>query len=170
MAAKKKAKKKASKKKAVSKNNMTAEKEAVTKKKNELAKKAKPPAKVSKALSVKVNKFLLMKKNITAANKQITEMKSEAFKLETELLETMQKAEQLGITVTGGTIKIKETDTFNAKDWKKINKYIDDTGDHDLMQRRLNTTLLNDYFKAGKKIKGVEHYVKTSLGVSQAKK
>lgn len=138
-------------------------------KKKAVAKKAPAPVKIPKAVSTKVSKFLMMKANITAANKQLTEMKSEAFKLETELMGIMEKSNQLGIVVKSGSIKIKETETFNAKDWNKINAYIEDTGDFDIYQRRLNTTLLKDYFAAGKKIKGVEHFTKHSLGFSHKK-
>lgn len=130
---------------------------------------AKSPVKVSKATTNKVTKFLLMKANISAANKQLTEMKSEAHKLEGELLKAMQAGEQLGITVASGSIKIKEQDVFNAKDWKKIEKHIQDTGDFGIMQKRLSTALLKEYYEDGVKIKGVEHMVKSSLGVSHKK-
>jgi len=163
MAAKKKAKKKVSKKK-VSKKKVS--KKKVSKKKAIAKVKPKAPVKVSKALSNKVSKFILMKSNIAAANKQLTEMKSAAFVIEEELLKALEDGKQLGITVASGSIKIKETDVFNAKDLKKINKHIEKTGDFNLYQRRLNTTLLNEYFEAGIKFKGIEHFTKTSLGIS----
>lgn len=155
MAAKKKAKKKVSKRK-------------VSKKKT-IAKKARPLVKVSAKLSKKVSDFILMKVNITAANKQLTEMKSAAAKLESELMTELEKLNQLGVTVKAGSISIKEKDVFNAKDWKKINKWIEKTKNYDIYQRRLNTTLLNDMFKDGKRVAGVEHFVKTSLSHSKAK-
>ena len=149
MAAKKKAKKKVSKKKAV-------------------AKKAKAPVvKVNAALSKKVSDFILLKRSITAANKQVKEMTSEAHKLELELMEHLEKANQLGITVNVGSIKVAEKDVFNAKDWKKINAYCFKHKNNDLYQRRLNTTLLGDMFKNGEKIAGVEHFVKKSLAHSK---
>lgn len=150
MAAKKKAKKKVSKKKAVAKVN-------------------KAPAKVSAEITKLSTDFILLKVNITAANKQLTEMKSEAAKLEAALMEKLNKANQLGVTVKAGTVKVKETDVFNAKDWKKVNAYCMKHKNFDLYQRRLNTTLLNDMFKNGEKVAGVEHFIKTSLSHSKAK-
>ena len=153
MAAKKKTTKKKVSKKKVSK------KKAI----------AKPLAKVGTKLSKKVSDFINLKVSITAANKQLTEMKSEAAKLESELMTELESNNQLGVSVKIGSITIKEKDVFNAKDWKKVNKYIDKTKNYDLYQRRLNTTLLNDMFKDGKRIPGVEHFMKKSLGHSKAK-
>ena len=136
-------------------------------KKKAIAKKSSPPAKLSKELSKKVSDFILLKRNITAANKQIKEMTSEAYALECELMEHLEKINQLGIKVKVGSITVKEKDVFNAKDWNKINAYCFKHKTTDLFQRRLNTTLLNDMFKDGKRVAGIEHFVKKSLDHSK---
>jgi len=159
MAAKKKVSKKKVSKKKVSKKKAIAKKSP-----------AKPPVKIGAALSKKVSDFINLKVSITAANKQLTEMKSEAAKLESDLMIDLEKANQLGVTVKAGSIKFKETDIFNAKDWKKIEAHILKTKNFSFMQKRLSSSLLKEMFEdTGKTIAGVEHFMKKSLSHSKAK-
>ena len=158
MAAKKKtAKKKVSKKK-------------VSKKKAIAKVKTKPPVRLNAKLSKKVTNFILLKTNITSANKQLDAMKSEASKIEDELMIELKKLKQLGVTVKAGSIKFKETDVFNVKDWKKVYKHILKTKNFGFLQKRLSTALLNEMYEdTGKTIAGIEHFTKKSLSHSKAK-
>ena len=90
-------------KKKVSKKKVSKKKTAI--KKKAIAKKASPPIKIGAALSKKVSDFINLKVSITTANKQLTEMKSEAAKLESDLMIDLEKANQLGVTVKAGSIK-----------------------------------------------------------------
>ena len=159
MAAKKKtAKKKVSKKK-------VSKKKAIAKKSS-----AKPPVKINAKLSKKVTDFILLKTNITAATKQLEGMKSEASKLEEELMIDLAKINQLGVMVKAGSIKFAEKDVFNVKDWNKVYKHILKTKNFGFLQKRLSTALLNEIYEdTGKTIAGVEHFTKKSLSHSKAK-
>ena len=125
----------------------------------------KPSAKLSKAIT----NFILMKTNITAASKQLEAMKSEAHKLEGELMVSLEKLDQTGASVKAGSIKFSEKDVFNAKDWKKINAWVLKNKNFDIYQRRLSSTILNDMFKDKKRVPGIEHFVKKSLSHSKVK-
>lgn len=148
-----------------------ATKKKTTAKKSIAKSKQSPPVKISKELSKKVSDFILLKSNITAATKQLNDMKSKAHKLETELMEILQKSNQIGVAVATGSIKISEKDVFNPKDWKKIYAHILKTKKFDLLQKRLSTALLQEmYNDTGKTIAGVEHFSHKVLSVSKARK
>lgn len=118
---------------------------------------------LEKEIGEKATQFLKIRKKLQKANKVVNELKAEAHELEKQLIPMFEKSKQEGTKVKLGSVNLKIDDAFNAKDWSKINKHIDKTGDHDLYQRRLNQTLLKDYFKDGVKIPGVQHMKKKSL-------
>jgi hypothetical protein len=126
--------------------------------------KNKKVTKMSSTMSKKVSQFINLKVSITSASSQLAKMKSEAATLESELMLDLEKADQLGVTVKAGSIELKKTDVFNAKDWKKIETHILKTKNFSFLQRRLSSALLKEMFEdTGKTIEGVEHFTKKSL-------
>lgn len=133
------------------------------------ASKKKDIVKVDAKLSKKVSDFILLKSNITKATKQVTDMKSEAAKMEAELIPMLIESQQLGMMVTVGKVALKEKDVFSATNWQHIEAHVKKTGDFGLYQKRLSTTLLKEYWDDGVKIKGIEHMMKTTLAHSVRK-
>lgn len=101
------------------------------------------------------------------AQKYVAALKSDEDKLKHHLLEALEAAGSTGITGKLARVRASSKDIPSAKDWDKTYEYIKETGDFSLLQRRLNSSHINELAKDGVLIPGVEFFSKATLSITK---
>ncbi|HFD31321.1 MAG TPA: hypothetical protein ENJ28_01215 [Gammaproteobacteria bacterium] len=117
-----------------------------------------------------VTKFLKLKQKISAQNKIVTDLKSEAAKMEIDIIKQLEKEKQQGTTVTLGSVKISETLHGNVKDKNKLLKYATTKDAMQLMSIQLSQAAYREMVEDGKKFSFIEpfHKKKLSVGIKRS--
>lgn len=125
---------------------------------------------MAKKLGNVVKKFLSVKSKIKAKSREIEELKSEAFKMELELIISMETEKLSRFDVESlGSVTLKTPTIGVVKEWDKFYKFIKKNNAFELLQKRIGQTAFGEYLEANKKVPGVETMVKKSLTVGWKK-
>ena len=116
-------------------------------------------------LGTTITAFLKLKQKISKKNKEVDELKSEVSAMEKEIIKELEAQKSKGSDVKIGSVKLKESNVWSAKDWKKVWDYILKKKDTNLLQKRLAQTVFNEYLEEGIKIPGTEKMIKKTLSV-----
>lgn len=118
-----------------------------------------------KKLGTKVTEFLKLKQKIKKKNVEVEDLKAIASVLEGEIIKGLENGKIERSDVALGSVSLKKSNVWSAKDWDKIWKYILKNKDKALLQKRLSQATFNEYLEEGVKIPGTEKLIKKTLSV-----
>lgn len=99
-----------------------------------------------------------------ALDRKSNGLKAQAEKLKANLIAEMQRHKISEIAGEGGRIaSLKVSNEPVASDWQKLHTHIRETGELDLLHRRLTVSAVKLRWEEGVNIPGVDMYVETKL-------
>ena len=97
----------------------------------------------------------------------VDEMKSEEQRVKDWLIDTLPKAELTKLAGKEASASLTRSAQADVKDWSKLFRYCQKTGDFDLLQKRVSVEAVRERWEKGIELPGVERFVKLDLSITK---
>lgn len=132
--------------------------------------KLKFPAKLGAAIDLAYqlrDERLIFQRNM---EEQLKELKEREKEIKDHIINTFSKSDIEGAKGSVASAGILRNTYPRPVDWEKIHKYIRETNQFDLLEKRLLKSAFKERFEAGVSIPGVEAYEEIDLSLTRIKK
>lgn len=125
-------------------------------------------------IGTKIDQLYKLKMQIEEANKEVKKAEAKVDKLkqrysvkEEEIFNTFDKQSLEGAAGKLARINVSRQEVPTVKNWTALYAHIKKTGEFDLLQRRPSTAACRERWKEGKKVAGVNKFIKLSLSLNK---
>lgn len=99
--------------------------------------------------------------------KQVDLLASHESQLKAHIIESLPKENAIGIAGKVAKVTLATKSVAQVKDWGEFYKYVQSTGEFDLMQRRVSDAAIKERWEAGDEIPGVDPFSFTTLSINK---
>lgn len=126
--------------------------------------------KTAQELGIMADDYAAKRELRLARKKEVDELEKEEHAMKEALIAGLREAE---LTAVGGqqvSISIKPSKKAVAENWDAVFKYIRETGEFDLLYRRVNEAALKERLDSGVHIPGINWFPVDKISISKVKK
>ncbi len=127
----------------------------------------KPKFKFPKSLGACADRLYSLRGERLAAQKIADALEAEEKALKAHIINTLPKSEASGVAGKLCRITVVSKEIPQVKDWDKFYKFMGKKKTYDFLQRRLNDSLVKEYWDAGQKVEGVEPFTIVSVSMNK---
>lgn len=119
-------------------------------------------------LAEKADLYYTTREERLARQKEVDEIEKREKELRQELIDTLVEAKTAsGVSGLHVRVTLVEKTVPQVEDWAALQAHIKDSGDFDLLQRRVNDAAVRERWKAHVAVPGVGTFMKTDLSVNK---
>lgn len=137
----------------------------VESRKTKAAKVAGVTAKLTTNIGDMIDQLVALRDRKRELEAQVEEIEGQYKGVEEQLMEKLTEQGINGSNGTKASCSITKTTVANVTDWDEVFKYVKKTGYFHLFQRRLTDAAYRELLEAGKKVPGVQPFVKRRLNL-----
>jgi hypothetical protein len=127
----------------------------------------KPKFKFPKSLGACADRLYSLRGERLAAQKIADALEAEEKALKAHIINTLPKSEASGIAGKLCRITVVSKEIPQVKDWDKFYKFMGKKKTYDFLQRRLNDSLVKEYWDDGKTVDGVEAFIVKTVSMNK---
>lgn len=113
------------------------------------------------------DKLYLIRQKRFALQKEVDALKKSEAEIEAYLVDELPKVEAKGVAGAVARVQIKTKDVPIVEDWDAVYRYIAETNNYQLLNRRINTTAYTELAASGENIDGISERKIISLGLNK---
>lgn len=126
-----------------------------------------PKAPTAKMLADKADEYHTTREQRLAIEKQAKALQKQETELKNWLIDNIPKSEVTGVTGKLVRVSIVRKEKPAAEDWPALYAHMQETGEFDLVQRRVSETAVRARWEDGKDVPGVGHFHYVDVSVNK---
>lgn len=122
-------------------------------------------SRMPKTLGGCADRLFRLKNDRRKAQRRVDEIKAEEREIVEHLIKQLSKSRATGVAGRFCRVQIKQSKVPTVSSWPKFYEYITETGQFDLLQKRIATTAVRDRWENEEVVPGVQPFTKTELAL-----
>jgi hypothetical protein len=114
-----------------------------------------------------VNQYIAIRAQRLVLDKQADDLKAQEDGLKDVIVSKLREGGMKAIGAANGLVKMSETDEPTATDWPAFWAYIRETGNFEMLHKRVTVTAVKEHWEAGETIPGIGKTTVYKLSVSK---